>query len=211
MKKHINHAFLFCLVLMLMIMLIVSNSNNITTSSSDYLANENSEKYIVQTPIYQIYELGLQDYRYRIGTKNKTFVDDVKHGSGPQIDSIGSGSGIVRLFLGYGTNACSIQYFDVWGDKTSPVFHPYTLYADYADDLKEEYLIAYFDVASFGKKELTITDIFGEQRFKTIIERDFAAPTCNRMVFLNENEIYLDYNVRIDDQLSNVCEVVKFR
>ncbi len=210
MKKHIKCAFLFSLVLIIMTMLSACNSNNITTIPSDYLENDNSEKYIIQTPFYHIYEQGLQDYRYRIGTNYKIFVDDVKHGTEPQIEDIGNG--IIRLFLGYGTNAFSVQYFDVLGDKTSSVFNPYSIYADYADTSKGEYLIAYFDLSSFNeKKSFIITDIFGEQGFKTIVERDFESATCNRMVFLNENEIYLDYDVFTDGRLSNVREVVKFR
>lgn len=209
MKQRIYHFFWFCFVLLIMTMLISCNSNNTSTKSSGYLANKNSKEYIVQTPLYQIYEQSSQDYRYRIGTENKIFVDDVKHGTEPQIEDIGNG--IIRLFLGYGTNAFSVQYFDIWGDKTSSVFNPYSVYADYADASKGEYLIAYFDVSSFDKKSLTITDIFGEQGFKTTVERDFASATCNRMVFLNENEIYLDYDVFTDDRLSNVREVVKFR
>lgn len=210
MKQHIFHAFLLGLVLIIMTMLSACNSNNITTIPSDYLENDNSDKYIIQTPFYQIYEQGLQDYRYRIGTGNKIFVDDVKYGTEPQIEDIGNG--IIRLFLGYGTNAFSVQYFDAFGDKTSSVFNPYSIYADYADTSKGEYLIAYFDLSSFNdKKSFIITDIFGDQGFKTTVERDFESATCNRMVFLNENEIYLDYDVFTDDQLSNVREVVKFR
>lgn len=209
MKKQINYAFLFGLVLLIMTMLIACKSNNINSNPSDYLANENSKKYVVQTSLYQIYEQSTQEYRYRIGTENKIFVDDVKHGTEPQIEDIGNG--IIRLFLGYGTNAFSVQYFDIWGDKTSLVFNPYSVYADYADTSKGEYLIAYFDVSSFEKKSLTITDIFGEQGLKIIVKRDFASATCNRMVFLNENEIYLDYDVFTNDSLSNVREVVKFR
>lgn len=209
MKKHVKHAFLFGLVFLIIIMLVACSSNNTASSCSDYLVNENSKKYVVQTSLYQIYEKSAQEYQYRVGTENKTFVDDVKRGTEPQIEDIGNG--IVRLFLGYGTNAFSVQYFDIWEDKTSLVFNPYSVYADYADTSKGEYLIAYFDVSSPEKKGLTITDIFGEQELKIIVERDFALATCNRMVFLNENEIYLDYDVFTDNHLRNVREVVKFR
>lgn len=189
-------------------------------SSSDLLIMD-SEKYIIQTPLYQVYEEELQEYRYKIGTSKKVFAEGVKDGTEPKIDDIGNG--IIRLFMGFGTNAFSVQYFDVWGDRTSKVFFPYSIYADYADPKTKECLIAYFAFPDTSEKVLLIKDIFNEQGFSMEVDRGFISATCNRLIFLNENEIYLDYDILADGysnddliagnpvEFKNIREVVKFR
>ena len=214
---------LLCLSLLSISLLLMgcdSKSDNEKISSGS--SKTENEKYIIQTPLYRIYEEGLQKYRYKIGTDKKVFSKGVKNGTEPKIDNIENG--IIRLFMGSGTNNFSVQYFDVWGDKTSKVFYPYSIYADYADSKTKECLIAYFESpGDYGKNILLIKDIFNEKGFSAEVDRGFISATCNRLVFLNENEIYLDYDVLADGysnddliagnpvEYKNIREVVKFR
>lgn len=222
MKLRILFTFLFLPILLMPLLLTGCDieSSNGETSSDDLLIMD-SEKYIIQTPLYQVYEEGLQEYRYKIGTGKKVFAEGVKDGTEPKIDDIGNG--IIRLFMGFGTNAFSVQYFDVWGDRTSKVFSPYSIYADYADSKTKECLIAYFAFPDTSEKVLLIKDIYNEQGFSMEVDRGFISATCNRLIFLNENEIYLDYDILADGysnddliagnpvEYKNIREVVKFR
>ena len=138
-------------LLILFVVLILSFSScgtNHENNSENELSDQNSQitidesKYIIQTPFYQIYEEDLQKYKYRITTGKDVLVEDIKTGTVPQIED--KGDGIVRLFLGFGTNAFSVKYFNVYDKKISEEFNPYTIYADYVDTKEKEYYIAYF-------------------------------------------------------------------
>ena len=86
-----------------------------TESQSSNDGQENyidSGKYIIQTTFYQIYEEDLQKYRYRITSGNDILVEEVKTGTEPRIED--KGNGILRLHLGFGTNAFAVKYFDVY-------------------------------------------------------------------------------------------------
>ena len=107
-------------LLIISVMLILSFSacgTNFETNSENALSVENStsdidtSKYIIQTPFYQIYEEDLQKYKYRIKSGEEILVEDIKTGTEPQIED--KGDGIIRLFLGFGTNAFSVKYFNV--------------------------------------------------------------------------------------------------
>lgn len=177
-----------------------------------------SAKYMINTPLYQIFEEETSEYHYKIGTAKKVFAEGVYYRE-PYIDNIHNG--IIRLFQGAGTNASTVQYFDVWKDRTSKPFFIYSVYADYVDEKKtEECLLAYFD---FPRNILIIEDVFDEQGFSTEIDRAFISATCNRLIILNENEIYLDYDVFTDGysgydlfegnqvMFRNMREIIKFR
>jgi len=177
-----------------------------------------SAKYVIQTALYQILELETSEYYYKIGTSWKVFAEEVYYRE-PYIDSIQDG--IIRLFLGSGTSCSSVQYFDFWKDRASESFFIYSVYADYAaENNTEECLLAYF---KFPWNILIIRDIFNEQGFYMEIDRGFISATCNRIVILNENEIYLDYSVFADGysdedlikgnpvEFKNIREVVRFR
>ena len=184
-------------------------------------------RYIVNDPLYQIVELSTEEeqagpYFYRIGTSEKIFAEDVKQGTAPQIDSVGSG--IIRLFMDSGTDTFSVQYFDVLQNRTSETVFPHSVYADYVDAKTNECLVAYFDVPhASGKNVLRIRDVFNAQGFSIEIDREFISVTCNQLILLNENEIYLDYDVLADEysnddlatgksiEFKNIREVVKFR
>lgn len=70
---------------------------------------------------------------------------------------------------------------------------------------------------------LIIKDIFNEEGFLTEIDKGFFSATCNKLIFLNEDEIYLDYDVLADGysnddimagnhvEFKNIKEIVKFR
>ena len=98
-----------------------NNSENdlpINNSQTDI----DTSKYIIQTYFYQIYEEDLQKYKYRITSGKDVLVEDIKTGTEPQIEN--KGDGIIRLFLGFGTNAFSVKYFNVYDKKRSEEFNP---------------------------------------------------------------------------------------
>jgi len=175
------------------------------------------DKYTIMTPLYQIIEEP-SGYYYRIATSRKVFAEGVYYRE-LYIDDIETG--IIRLFTSAGPNAHSVQYFDVWKDRTSERFAISSAYDDYAaENNTEECLIAYFD---FPRSVLIVRDIFNEHGFSTEIDRGFISATCNRLVILNENEIYIDHHVFADGysdddliagnkaEFVRIREVVKFR
>ena len=132
--------------LFISVVLILSFSacgTNYEANSEKDLHIENSQsdidtsKYIIQTPFYQIYEEDLQKYRYRIISGNDILIEDVKTGTEPQIED--KGEGIIRLFLGFGTNAFSVKYFNVYNKTVSKEYNPYSIYADYINTDTKEY------------------------------------------------------------------------
>lgn len=141
MKKH------FCLFLMVLVLLFdlcacqKTNAENFS-SVEEMQSYIDSNKYIIQTPFYQIYEEDVQTYKYRIASGNHILVEDIKTGTEPQIED--KGDGILKLHLGFGTNAFTVKYFNVYNKTVSEEFHPYSTYADYVDTANQEYLIAYF-------------------------------------------------------------------
>lgn len=181
-----------------------------TTGSDEASADSLTEvanAYIVQTPFYQIRETGLGQYSYKIATDNKVFAEGTKTGTEPQIEDIDGG--IIRLFMGHGTNAFTVRYFDIWGDKTSTVFYPYTVYADYANKNTNTYLIAYF---GFENRALIVSDIFDPRGFCTEINKGDESRIYNNVIILNENQIYVEYTVVADNgESQSVREVINFR
>lgn len=163
-----------------------------------------TNKYIIQTPFYQIYEDGLQEYKYRIGSSNHALTEDVKTGTAPQIED--KGSGIIKLHLSFGTNAFSVKYYDVYNKAASEEFNPYSIYADYVDTAKKEFFIAYFKPGDSPK--LYIKGFFDSSEFSNQLDLNFSVATCDKLIFLNESEIYIEYT---DADLTQMKQVVNFR
>ena len=135
------------LSLLLVISLCACNTNSITDAENNLSIEEtqghaNTDKYIIQTVFYQIYEEDLQKYKYRITSGNDILVEEVKIGTAPQIED--KGEGVLKLHLGFGTNAFSVKYFNVYNKTVSQEFNPYSIYADYINTKTKEYYIAYF-------------------------------------------------------------------
>ena len=205
----------------------ISGSHESIEDTRDEVKGFIKNRYIINDVFYQIIDLSTEEqpfgpYYYKIEMNKKVFAEGVKERTEPEIDYISTG--VIRLFMGFGSNAFSLQYFDVWNDRTSEVFSPYAGYADYADSKTNECLIAYFKFPSAsGKNVLLIRDIFDEHGFSVEIDRGFISATCNNIIILNENEIYLDYDVFADGysnddliagnpvEFKNIREVVKFR
>ena len=179
-------------------------TNPTAPDQSDVKNTTDTSKYIVQTLLYQIYEEGLGIYRYSIGTNSHILVEDVKTGTVPQIED--KGNGILKLHLGFGTNAFTVQYFDVWNAVTSAQFQPYTIYADYVDAENKEYYFAYFKPEE--KPKLYIEGFFDSAAFSVQLDLNFAMATCEKLIFLNESEIYIEYT---DKDLGKTRSVVNFR
>ena len=180
-----------------------NNSGNdlpVENSTSD----TDTSKYVIQTPFYQIYEEDLQKYKYRITSGKDVLVEDIKTGTEPQIED--KGDGILRLFLGFGSNAFSVKYFNVYDKTVSEEFNPYTIYADYVNAKTKEYYIAYFKPEENPK--LYIRGFFNSSEFSTELDLNFSMPTCDKLIFLNEEEIYIEY---IDNHSEIMKKVVDFK
>lgn len=200
-------------LLIISVMSILSFSacgTNFETNSENALSVENSSsdidtsKYIIQTPFYQIYEEDLQKYKYRIKSGEEILVEDIKTGTEPQIED--KGDGIIRLFLGFGTNAFSVKYFNVYDKTVSEEFNPYTIYADYINTKTKEYYIAYFKPEV--KPKLYINGFFDSSEFSSELDLNFSMATCEKIIFLNERELYIEY---IDSNSKNIKKVVNFK
>ena len=165
---------------------------------------EDEDRYIIQTPWYQIYEIGLQQYKYRIEFGGTVFVDDIKTGSSPRIEDIGDG--IVKLHLGYGTNAFTVKYFNVYDNEVSQEFYPFTNYAEYVNTVTNEYYFAYFKMEQEPK--LYIDGFFDSSDHSYVLDLNFMSPICEKLIFLNESEIYIEYT---DENSENIRKVVNFK
>ena len=163
-----------------------------------------TSKYIIQTPFYQIYEEDVQTYKYKIASGNHILAEDIKTGTEPQIED--KGDGILKLHLGFGTNTFTVKYFNVYDKTVSEEFHPYSIYADYVDTAKKEYFIAYFKPEE--KPKLHINGFFDSSEYSNELDLNFAMATCEKIIFLNETEIYVEY---VDNNSESIKKVVNFR
>ena len=200
-------------LLIISVILILSFSacgTSYETNSENDLPVENSQsdidtsQYIIQTTFYQIYEEDLGKYRYRITSGKDILVEDIKTGTAPQIED--KGEGVLKLHLGFGTNAFSVKYFNVYNKTISEKFHPYSIYADYINTKTKEYYIAYFKPEE--KPKLYIKGFFESSGYSNELDLNFSMATCEKLVFLNETEIYIEY---IDNNSENVRKVVSFK
>ena len=200
-------------LLIISVILILSFSacgTSYETNSENDLPVENSQsdidtsQYIIQTTFYQIYEEDLQKYRYRITSGNDKLVEDIKTGTAPQIED--KGEGVLKLHLGFGTNAFSVKYFNVYDKTISEEFNPYSIYADYINTKTKEYYIAFFKPEE--KPKLYIKGFFESSGYSNELDLNFSMATCEKLVFLNETEIYIEY---IDNNSENVRKVVNFK
>ncbi|MEE1198124.1 MAG: hypothetical protein U0K54_03140 [Acutalibacteraceae bacterium] len=180
----------------------INSENGSSIENVQGVIDEN--KYIIQTPFYQIYEEDLQKYRYRITSGNDILVEAVKTGTAPQIED--KGEGVLKLHLGFGTNAFSVKYFNVYDETISKEFNPFSIYADYINTKTKEYYIAYFKPEE--KPKLYINGFFDSSEFSSELDLNFSMATCEKIIFLNETEIYIEY---IDNNSKNVKKVVNFK
>ena len=110
------------------------------------------------------------------------------------------------MFLGFGTNAFSVKYFNVYNKTVSEGFNPYSIYADYINTKTKEYYIAYFKPEE--KPKLYINGFFDSSEFSNELDLNFSMATCDKLIFLNEEEIYIEY---IDNDSKNIKKVVNFK
>ncbi len=193
--------FIFLLSLLSIISVSACDTSTVYKAKTN---NIDTNKYIIQTPLYQIYEEDTQVYRYKIVNGKNVLVDEIKRGTEPEIEE--KGDGILRLFLGSGTNAFSVKYFNVYNGAISEEFNPYTIYADYVNTKTKEYFIAYFKHEQEPK--LYIQGFFDSSDFSVQLDLNFSMATCEKIIFLNGTEIYIEY-IDIDSQ--NIKKIVNFK
>ena len=137
---------------------------------------------------------------------------------------------MLKLELSYGSNARTVQYFDVRNGLTSEVFDIASAYADFFafDSYNDSAFIAYPDVDDkvhyheTANVHVIVADVFNGDEYR--IERDFISllTGVNNMVFLSSNELYIDYEIidgatreeRFSENkgtIENVREIVNFR
>lgn len=163
---------------------------------------------------------GYEHYLYRIGREEPYLAEGIYGGSTCLVSYI---NGILCLKTGSG-NSGQRQYFDLTrGIKSEPTTIE-SNHAVYIDPAGEHYLIAYVDTypngnGKYGSSMLVIKDIFSD-RVISIIWRNFniGVVPLNILVFLNENEVYIDYDMDfIDGELVshdkwvNQKETIQFR
>lgn len=199
----------FCLVIVLVLSLCACDTNSVTGTENNSSVEEtqsgmDTDKYIIQTPFYQIYEEDLQKYKYRIASGKYILVEDTKTGTAPQIED--KGEGVLKLHLGFGTNAFSVKYFNVYDKTISEEFNPYSIYADYINTKTKEYYIAYFKPEE--KPKLYINGFFDSSEFLSELDLNFSMATCEKIIFLNERELYIEY---IDSDSKNIKKVINYK
>ena len=131
-------------------------------------------------------------------------VEDTKSGTEPQIED--KGDGILKLHLGFGTNAFSVKYFDVYDKTISEEFNPYSIYADYINPKTKVYYIAFFKHEE--KPKLYIKGFFESSDYSSELDLNFSMATCEKIIFLNDTEIYIEY---IDSNSKSIKKVVNFK
>ncbi len=185
-------------------------------------SNKNDNRYFVNNSFYEIEYLNLGEYYYKIYNNEKIYAEAIVTNSEPKIDELSPM--VYRLFLSYGTNARTIQYFDLENDRTSQKFSPFSVFTDYwceeNETLKNDGFIAYITKVK-GKNDfiIKIQSIYNPEKYSYEIKRDFASDSTVKMIFLNEKELYLDYEVYNNSSSTNekelkletVRETVKFR
>ena len=191
-------------------------------------------RYVFYTPNCKLVdltadgEIGGFNWYYEIKNGDSVLASAVWHRLEPHISEVDSG--VFKLELSYGSNARTVQYFDVRTGFTSEV---YSIASEYADYFELDYpanigFIAYLhfdDSVHYNKAAnvyVIVADVFSGDKYR--IDREFLSPLTgvNNMVFVNGNELYLDYEVidgaireewfgGIKGDLRNVREIVKFR
>ncbi len=174
----------------------------------------NEGKYLINTPFYSIEEVGLGEYSYKIFNGDKVYIEKTKTGTEPKIAEVeDADDNVLRLFTAYGTNAFKVQYFDLTNDRTSREFAPWANYTDIWCE-NGDILIAYVTKTDDTKETIVLIEsVFDEKGICFAIERDFATDSLEKLIFLNENEIYLAYETYSSDTGSTefVNESVIFR
>ncbi len=149
--------------------------------------------YIINSSYYQILEIPARAdlpsrYYYKIYYNNIIYAEGIKDFVEPQISQIGDG--IVRLFMSYGSNDFTVQYFDVRNGKVSP---QYTVCMDVAEYSINKNLIAYFSVDNENVPKIVIKNIFDDQ-----FNLEFDRPSGlflsqERITFLSDTQLYIRY------------------
>lgn len=146
---------------------------------------------------YLIKQLNSYDFYYQICVGNSIIKAGTTRNRNPVIKMVGHG--IYQLKLSYGSNSWTVQYFDVYNNLASEEYELATIYAAYCNygyPDSSTRLVAHFEYNDTEDRPVLIVKNMFDNDFKVTIERNFAAPTtcANYLFFLNENEIYLDYN-----------------
>lgn len=126
---------------------------------------------------------------------------------------------VISLFE-WGGASRYMQFFNIYDDRVSEVFEYFATPADfYTDSRTDTYLFAYFT----GDRErdfiLVVQNIFDNDFYIEIALGPFPPipPPVYSITFLNEREIFVDYDVFVGDEdadeiiWENVREIIQFR
>ena len=187
-------------------------------SSCTTRANDNTNDLIKSGPHYEITKDSDGTYHYRIFSADTVIADETAGNRFPNIDYLDHFWPVIRVQTSAGTNAHGCQYYDVNKKVASKHYTFLTGYADYWDDKNGEGLFASFphELIHDGTTYLRIETIFDES-FSVIIDKGFTMMTCDKMIFLNEKQLYVEYPLPVTDasadeqQFKTVREVIDFR
>lgn len=186
-KKYVKILFVYLLIMCFSFVLGACKKSDVQTGDNIY---------------YQITDDGKNNYHYEIISNGVVFSEGNTESHIPTIEEISEG--IFKLKIGYG-NTYTLQYFDVLGNRISSEYQLINNYAEYYNEKTNEVLIAHYDFKE--KPILVIRDAFNDDGFYNEYDLGFSNYGCDEMKFLNENEIYLEYEISKE----SVTKTITFR
>jgi len=187
---------------------------------SENEAEVDSRTYYFITPYFRLWEVnddGENRWQYEI-TKpySNSVVFTGAHYRQPTITHIAGN--VVRVSCPYGSNSNELRYYDTQNEVASECFlWPYfcvnpEFVEDYSTgDLKA--LIVYSDYCDKRNKKLTIISSIFDDSFYLEIEEDFysaSAMGIYNAIFLNENELFIEYFIFENDEQINKRAIIIF-
>lgn len=150
-------------------------------------------------------------YYYEVRTYDKSFTDKgiIDYSSRVTIDQ---SMDLVWIDMRYGPNANSVRFFNL-GDKPSisqiiDIPFNYDIYTDFYSKERKD-LLTYCTYDDKGDLIVKIVDIFNINGFSHTIDREIAN-FCSPQ-FLNDEEVYIEYEVHELEGRKLVKEIVNFK
>ena len=197
---------LFLSILAVIMFIILTEDTRHRTVEGNYL--ENYFDYYVKYKSINSDSIDGNIYEYAILWGDIIVTEESNLYYKPRIDHLGSG--LIRIDIVRETNDRELLYYNFFKKTFSRRFPVPSVYADFISDYAS--FLATFDFNQNKNTVLIIYDIF-KDKVITTIQRDFIAPTSgvNRMVFLNEDMIFIDYDtIDSNENRMNKKEIILF-
>jgi len=143
-------------------------------------------------------------WQYEIGYAENILASNTSEWHTPKISK--RNSQIIRLELGGGSNSNRVLYFDLWDGSISSEFNMMSYFADYVDsdypfnDTRKAMVAFPYYLHESHKTIVVIRNIF-DNNFYLEIDEGFMTVLggINNMLFLNENNLFIDYNIETSE------------